>query len=203
MTNISRTRTDINRDAILCAARSAFQTYGVTGTSMDKLAEIAQLSKRTVYNHFASKEEIVMHLIRALWSKSMAAVPVVYNANTDLHQQLSEILLAEINLLTTNEYLALARVAFGHFFYHPAKLKEEIEHLSAQETVLKRWLLAATNDGRLQLTDISRGVTILASQIKGQCFWPQMMQIQDPLNDNEKQKIANQTAAVFLSYFAS
>lgn len=201
MTNTSRTRIDINRDSILCAARSAFQTYGVAGTSMDKLAEMANLSKRTLYNHFASKEEIVMHLIRVLWSKTMATVPVVYSANTDLHQQLAAILLAEINLITTQEYLGLARVAFGHFFYHPQKLKEEIDHLSGQETVLQRWLIAAVNDGRLQLPDINQGVTILSSQIKGQCFWPQMMQIQDPLIDKEKESIANQTAALFLSYF--
>ena len=63
MTGNTRTRSDAKREAIIQAATQAFQEYGVNGTSMDKLAELANVSKRTVYNHFATKEDLVMHLV--------------------------------------------------------------------------------------------------------------------------------------------
>lgn len=201
MSNTTKTRSDSKRDAIICAAKKAFQTYGVTGTSMDKLAEMANVSKRTVYNHFPAKENIVMHLIRSLWSKTMTSVNVKYEQGGDLHAQLSAILLAEIKLITGNEYIELVRVSFGHFFYHPEKLREEIEQWSAQETVLKRWLKDASESGALCIDDMDAAMTVLSSQIKGQCFWPQIMRVQSPLSAKEKQMIADQTAAIFLCYY--
>ena len=41
---------------ILEAARNEFLETGFRDTSMDRVAERAQVSKRTVYNHFPSKE---------------------------------------------------------------------------------------------------------------------------------------------------
>jgi len=58
MTEKGKTRSELKREAIIEAARRAFEEFGVQGTSMDKLAEMAGVSKRTVYNHFASKEEL-------------------------------------------------------------------------------------------------------------------------------------------------
>ncbi|WP_231877395.1 TetR/AcrR family transcriptional regulator, partial [Oleiphilus sp. HI0043] len=41
----SKSRSELKREAIIDAARKAFKEYGVDATSMDKLAEIAQVSK--------------------------------------------------------------------------------------------------------------------------------------------------------------
>lgn len=202
MNSDNRTRSEIKREAILRAAKTAFHKYGVAGTSMDKLAEMACVSKRTVYNHFASKEVIVMHLIRSLWHKSMVSIPVPYDGTGSLEAQLSRLLLTEIELITAEEYLELARVAFGHLFYEPERLRDEIEQLTAQETVLHRWLHAANNDGRLLVCDIEYAVKELSSLIKGHCFWPQLMKIEAPLTDERKDCIAKRTARLFLSHYA-
>ncbi len=71
MVGNTRTRSDIKREAIIQAATQAFQEFGVNGTSMDKLAELANVSKRTVYNHFSTKEELVMHLVTQQWQTAM------------------------------------------------------------------------------------------------------------------------------------
>ncbi|QJR79815.1 TetR/AcrR family transcriptional regulator [Alteromonas pelagimontana] len=201
MATVTRTRSDVKREAIICAAKQAFQKYGVAGTSMDRLAEMANVSKRTVYNHFNAKEVIVMHLIKALWQKSMVSIPVQYDNTTPLEDQLSAILLAEIELITGSEYLELARVAFGHFFYHPDRLRDEVEQLTAQETVLHKWLKSARDDGTLTLPDLEYSVKELSSLIKGHCFWPQLMKIEPPISLQGKKKVATQTALLFLSHY--
>ena len=202
MNAATRTRSDVKRTAIIRAAKQAFQEYGVNATSMDKLAELAKVSKRTVYNHFNAKEELVMHLIKELWHKTMTSIDVRYDADSELHPQLARLLRAEVELITGNEYLELARVAFGYFFYNPDKLKDEILQLTAQETVLHRWLVAARKDGRLQFENLDFVVKELSSLLKGHCFWPQLLKIEPPLSDDMKQKVVESTAAMCLSRYA-
>ncbi|RDV24238.1 TetR/AcrR family transcriptional regulator [Alteromonas aestuariivivens] len=197
-----RTRSDIKREAIINAAKQAFQTYGVNGTTMDKLAQVAQVSKRTVYNHFCTKEELVMYLIRELWSKTMLSVAASYSSVQPLQQQLQALLRIEIDLFTGDEYLELARVAFGHFFYKTDKLRDEICQFTAQETVLHKWLKCAQDDGRLVMDDLQASIKELGCLVRGHCFWPQLLKLEPPLSEEAKQRVAERTAALFLSHYA-
>ena len=96
MTGSTRTRSDVKREAIIQAATQAFQEYGVNGTSMDKLAELANVSKRTVYNHFATKEDLVMHLITKQFEEAKLSITVEYDSSRDLSEQLCELILQDI-----------------------------------------------------------------------------------------------------------
>ncbi|MEQ6290949.1 hypothetical protein ACFPAG_10035 [Vogesella sp. GCM10023246] len=44
---------------------------------------------------------------------------------------------AEIEVICNPEYLELARIALGHFFYHPEALTEAMEVMAAQETAVR------------------------------------------------------------------
>ena len=52
------------RETILEAARTVFLEVGFGAASMDVIANKAQVSKQTVYNHFGSKEELFAAMIR-------------------------------------------------------------------------------------------------------------------------------------------
>ena len=60
--------TDRKREAIVAAAIAEFRANGFEVTSMDKIAATAGVSKRTVYNHFPSKEELFAEILHQLWS---------------------------------------------------------------------------------------------------------------------------------------
>jgi AcrR family transcriptional regulator len=47
------------RERILAAATELFWAHGINATGMDQLAEQAQVSKRTLYSHFASKDDLI------------------------------------------------------------------------------------------------------------------------------------------------
>ncbi|MDW1812247.1 TetR/AcrR family transcriptional regulator, partial [Vibrio sp. Vb2362] len=109
--NVKRkSRSETKREAILCAARQAFQEFGVQNTSMDKLSSIAQVSKRTVYNHFPSKEAIVTELLTELWRSSMMESDIKRLATLPLKDQLIELLYSEIIVVTEPNYIELAKV---------------------------------------------------------------------------------------------
>lgn len=52
------------RERILGASRQLFSEQGINNTGMDQLCAVAQVSKRTAYTHFASKDELVAEYLR-------------------------------------------------------------------------------------------------------------------------------------------
>jgi Transcriptional regulator len=54
--------------AIIAAARRLFLEKGYGASSMDEVAEIANVSKRTVYVHFGSKEKLFFEMIAEMCS---------------------------------------------------------------------------------------------------------------------------------------
>lgn len=52
------------RERILSASQQLFRTQGINNTGMDELCAVAQVSKRTVYQHFAGKDALIAEYLR-------------------------------------------------------------------------------------------------------------------------------------------
>lgn len=52
------------RERILGASQRLFREQGINRTGMDQLCEAAQVSKRTAYQHFTNKDELVAEYLR-------------------------------------------------------------------------------------------------------------------------------------------
>jgi TetR/AcrR family transcriptional regulator of autoinduction and epiphytic fitness len=143
-----------------------------------------------------------MHLITKQFEEAKLSITVEYDSSRDLSEQLCELILQDIEFTVTESHLDIARVAIGHFFYEPEKLKDEVAQLKAQETALHRWLKAAKADKKIEFDDLCRVVDEIDSLVKGQCFWPQLFKINDVLSDIDKRNIAKNTVALITSRYA-
>src|SRR3954453_10344682 len=52
------------RERILAASRQLFRDQGINSTALDQLCSVAQVSKRTFYQHFTSKDELIAEHLR-------------------------------------------------------------------------------------------------------------------------------------------
>ena len=52
------------RERILSASQQLFRDQGINCTGVDQLCAAAAVSKRTAYQHFASKDELVAEYLR-------------------------------------------------------------------------------------------------------------------------------------------
>lgn len=52
------------RERILDASRQLFREQGINHTGMDQLCAVAEVSKRTAYQHFTGKDELVAEYLR-------------------------------------------------------------------------------------------------------------------------------------------
>ncbi len=52
------------RERILSASQQLFRDQGINGTGMDQLCAVAEVSKRTLYQHFPSKDDLIAEYLR-------------------------------------------------------------------------------------------------------------------------------------------
>jgi AcrR family transcriptional regulator len=105
-------------EQILKGALSEFLSYGYTGTSMDRIANAAGVSKQTVYSHFGDKESLFKALIKQVacdkfqlvWAKPLDGKP------KKVLKDLAFRLLKEVN---NPEYLAFIRLLISESKNHP------------------------------------------------------------------------------------
>ncbi|MCD5354094.1 TetR/AcrR family transcriptional regulator [Kineosporia mesophila] len=62
------------RERILGASQQLFREQGINSTGMDQLCAVAQVSKRTAYQHFAGKDELVAEYLRRFDPEVMPTV---------------------------------------------------------------------------------------------------------------------------------
>ncbi|MCI5071023.1 TetR/AcrR family transcriptional regulator [Acidovorax sp.] len=196
--------TDRKRDAIVQAAIGAFREHGFNGTSMDRVAAAADVSKRTVYNHFPSKEELFEAILLLMWERSQSPDDLAYTAARPLRDQLLELLAQKMRLLNDASFIDLSRVAMADMMHSPERARGITAKLSAKEEGLPRWLRAAQQDGRLRPTmDVPYAAQQLQGMVKAFAFWPQLAMGQPPLTTALQTQVVGDAVDMFLGFYAT
>lgn len=73
---------------ILDAAEQLFYDKGVTHTSMDEVAKTAGVSKRTVYNHFDTKDALFSAIIERMMMLLNSTQHIAFNTDKPIKEQL-------------------------------------------------------------------------------------------------------------------
>lgn len=102
------------REQILQGAMQVFLEQGYAATSMDRVAEVAKVSKNTIYNHFQDKEGLFTALIEQITTNRFqivfGSVPIQGEPAVVL-RQIAEKLLTTI--LPDREYISFLRLVIG------------------------------------------------------------------------------------------
>jgi TetR/AcrR family transcriptional regulator of autoinduction and epiphytic fitness len=194
--------TDRKRAAVIEAAIEEFLAAGFDATSMDRVAARAGVSKRTVYNHFPSKEALFAAILRQLWDSSDADEAPAYSSRHPLRGQLLQLLLKKVSLLNNEAFLSLARVAIAAGIHSPERARDMVARMGEREEDLTGWIRAAAADGRLKTPDPMFASQQLQGLVKAFAFWPQVTMGQPPLGVAEQRQVVESAADMFLAAYA-
>lgn len=194
--------TDRKRSAILAAAAEQFRTHGYENASVDGIAALAEVSKRTVYNHFPSKETLFAETILQMFESSAGMLELSYRRDLSLREQLEELMRQKMRSLADRDFLDLARMAIGEAIHAPERTLPILARLGELEEGVTRWIRAAQDDGRLKPGDPAFAATLLQGQVKTFAFWPQIAMGAAPLTQVEQERVIDAAVSMFLSYFA-
>src|SRR5947209_8699730 len=76
MTTATRERKAGARDRLIAAAERLFYAEGIHAVGVDRLCAEAEVSKRSLYQHFAGKDEVVTAMLQAQADRIAAQLPV-------------------------------------------------------------------------------------------------------------------------------
>src|SRR5438270_1109271 len=102
---VSKFKRTTSRDAIVDAAERLFLQRGFGAVSMDELAEAAGVARRTLYNQFASKEEIFREMLVRVSGQLEHALPPGIETSGSVQDVLPRIAQAILDLHKQPEYL--------------------------------------------------------------------------------------------------
>ena len=194
--------TDRKRLAILQAAIEEFRGNGFEATSMDRIAATAGVSKRTVYNHFPSKDALFAEILLQLWEKSTALIDLPYRPDRPLREQLLELLLQKLRMLDDANFIDLARVAIAETIHSPQRAQDMVARMGDKEEGVTIWIRAALADGKLKPLDPVFAAHQIQGLVKSFAFWPQITMGAPPLTKDMQEKVAASAVDMFLGCYA-
>ena len=164
-----------SRVAIVDAAARLFLERGFGSVSMDEMAMAAGVARRTLYNQFASKEEIFREMLLRVSRQLEHAFPPGIETQGDVEDVLRLIARVILDLHKNPEYLGFLRMVVADARQFPWIAKKFAAVMDPQTERLKRYLAHLTDLGILNC----RNPTLAAHQFMGILnefsLWPWMM----------------------------
>ena len=165
--------TSRKREEILNGAIEAFREYGYETVNMDQIAKKAGASKRTLYNHFSSKEELLQEVIsRYLNSHQKIRSGIVYNEDDDLRSQIALFVDADLFLVDSPERQILAKVLTSIFLWDIELAVQTRKAYNQEEDPLVSWLKTAAAGGRIKPVNPQKATELFHALTQGILTWP-------------------------------
>ena len=193
--------------AIREAAAALFLQKGYQGTSMDEIAAAAQVSKQTIYTHFASKEELFADLVLGNAERVeefAGAMAGLLDAAGGVEEGLRQLARRYVSLVVRPDVLRLRRLVIGESARFPGLARTYYERVPGRVLETLAGILGdLSRDGRLRVGDTSLAARQLAWLIVGEpldrgMFYPDG----ETAGDSELEKMADEAVRVFLSAYA-
>lgn len=192
--------TDQKRMQILDAAEELFHRIGVESTSMDQLALEAKVSKRTVYNHFATKDLLFQAILQRMFDKLSQGALVQFNASLPIAQQLRQIAEDEVAMLSSDAFLRVAKIAIMQIMQHPELAKLMNDNALGCKRYLETFLVDACAAGVLEIADIPFASKQLIYQLKSFVFYPTLFGLEKQTKASQAH-IIDEVIAMFLARY--
>ncbi|MCL2320790.1 MAG: TetR/AcrR family transcriptional regulator [Oscillospiraceae bacterium] len=192
--------TNIKRQLILNGAVKVFTKNGFEGSSMDKIAEVSGVSKRTVYNHFQSKELLFQAIVAEFLKERENLKPIKYSSELPLCEQLREFAKAELFLIDDPVRRGLSRLLTSTFLinieFGKATRGQYEPHLALIE-----WLNSAKADGKMNFESSELAARMFYGMVEGCLTWGALMS--DGATLKFAEPILDELISIFLSRYGS
>lgn len=193
------------RKDIINAAMDAFLEHGYRKTSMNNIALLAQVSKRTLYKYFNNKEEIYLTIINEILDiidqkdkdlELYTDLPFIEQLQRHTHSIIDEILKPETQ--------KLARILISEQLKDEPIYKEDVNKLFETRAKIIKWI-----ETQQKLNHISKEFNAsdikkhLDSLIDGFILFPLIFKEVDSFSKKEITRIKNLIVNIFVNSYCS
>lgn len=190
---------DQKKTQIIEAAIAEFQDRGFVGASMDRISERANVSKRTVYNHFENKECLFQAIAESLVDQLNAALEIPYDPDLPIRDSLIRLGWAEGELLTNPCFMRLIRMIMGEIIRDP-ELAADLTSKMNKLIVFEEFMARATREGKLKADNPKQAGEQFLGLIKAQAFLPNLF-AGAVVSKDEMQTIIEESADMIIARY--
>ena len=183
---------------ILDHAIHVFTAKGYESTSMDEIAEAAGGSKKTIYNHFQSKENLFQEIVANFLRERDSIKPISYSADDSLESQLRKFALAEIYLIDNPRRRGISKLLTTVFLLDQNFGKETRGRHNPYGNFYE-WLARAQTDGRIRCESPELATRMFYGLVEGCITWGALMS--DGENLTRADVLLDEIIALFLSRY--
>jgi TetR/AcrR family transcriptional regulator, regulator of autoinduction and epiphytic fitness len=163
--------TSLKRNAILEGAIKVFTKNGFDASSMDHIAKTAGVSKRTIYNHFPSKEILFQAIVADFLKQRDEIKPIRYISALSLEEQLKEFAKAELFLINDPVRRGLSKLFTSVFLMDVDFGKKTRSQFEPHKTFII-WLNSAKEDRKLNFQSPELTARVFYGMVEGCLTYP-------------------------------
>ncbi|CZF85670.1 MULTISPECIES: TetR/AcrR family transcriptional regulator [Grimontia] len=190
------TRSEQKRLAIITAAKEEFIQHGFAAANMDRVCTIAEVSKRTLYRHFESKEVLFESVLTIIQSSIDESLRYEFDADKSLSEQLTAITRQEVDILYGTYGIPFTRTILMEFLRQPDMASQIISKIYNNKS-LNHWFDKAQKAGKIKAIKLELLTQTYSSLFNGMFVWPQVFDMQPiPEGEDLDQKIEHVVSVV-------
>jgi TetR/AcrR family transcriptional repressor of mexJK operon len=163
-----RPKSQQKRKQILLAAGELFLVHGFSGCSMDMVAKHSDVSKQTVYSHFANKEALFTAVIKAKCEDYQLNSSHLEHESGRFEDILQQSGLQIIRLLHDSQVIAIYRVVIGEISNNP-RVAELFYEAGPQHSLdMLAQFFQSFTEGKLSEQHAMQGAVMFFNLLKGE-----------------------------------
>jgi AcrR family transcriptional regulator len=188
---------------ILNAAARLFVSRGYEATTVDAIAQLAGVSKATIYAHAGSKQELFIHILHSKSGELWRSLEAQASEFADIVSTLREIGRLFLELILSQDGLDLYRVivseaprsGVGRIFYETGPCALVARVAAVLETARER--------GELEFDSATRAAEVFLGILQSHDHMPRLLGTAPMPSTGELDATVGQAVAIFLKAFRS
>ncbi len=191
------------REQVLQSARRVFLDHGYEGASMDAIAAEAQVSKATVYAHFADKQALFAEMVAEYCREQQAALAEIEAEHPQVREGLERLARGMMRFLAAPNALRFGRMIIGESARFPALGQTFVESgfLALQDDIAG-FLGRAAARGELDLPDPALAAELFVSMVRGPVQFQSLRALGAPPAAEALDRIAVEAARLLTTAYA-
>ena len=193
-----RQKSVVKRSKILKAATKLFVEHGVSNTSMEQIAALAEVSKQTVYSHFCSKNGLFIAAIEHRCEEHALAEALV-DDDRPLEEALTRLAEHFVELLLSPDAVKLHRICIAEANQYPdvSALYYEVGPKPLL-VLLRDYLSREHRKGRLFIDNAEFAAEQFLSMVRGHAHIRAMLNLPQNEPDSNKMGYVDSSVAMFI-----
>jgi len=192
------------RKGIICAAAALFLEHGYELTSMEAVAKMADVSKLTIYSHFANKSELFKEVIQQGCDQQASPESFMNLVKLPVEQALLQLGNTMAAIIFSADAIRLQRILHFEAVHHPEIIKIFYEAAPqrvklAFSELLTEWV----RQGQLSVQDVQVATEQFFSLLKGEAHVKVMLLLEPKLSPHELEQHVRAGVSLFLAGYQS